>query len=178
MARPVLGITMGDAAGIGPEIIVKALNDPGIYERSRPLAIGDAKLLERAGRIVRTGLAIRSIQQPAEARYQPGAIDCLDLDLLPADLPFGELSAKAGDSAFRFIATAVELARAGQIDAIVTAPLNKEALHKGGHIYPGPTEILAELTGTPGFPQMLTARNLRVAHPTNHGGPPDARQRV
>jgi 4-phospho-D-threonate 3-dehydrogenase / 4-phospho-D-erythronate 3-dehydrogenase len=178
MTRPVVGITMGDAAGIGPEIIMKALAEPALYEAGRPLVIGDAKILERAEDIVHSGLRVRPVAEVAAARFEPGSVDCLDLDLLPRDLPFGQVSAAAGDAAFRFIERAVRLAEAGQIDAICTAPLNKEALHKGGHVYPGHTEILAELTGTDDFAMMLTARNLRVIHVTTHIGLIDAIARI
>jgi 4-phospho-D-threonate 3-dehydrogenase / 4-phospho-D-erythronate 3-dehydrogenase len=173
-SKPVIGITMGDAAGIGPEVTMQALADPELYDLARPLVVGDAKILERADRLVRTGLAVNRVHRPAEGRYQPGTVDCVDLDLLPADLPFGRVSAAAGDAAFRFVERAVELARSGEIDAICTAPLNKEALHQGGHRYPGHTEILAELTGTQDFAMMLTAKNLRVIHVTTHIGLVDA----
>ncbi len=176
--RPIVGITMGDAAGIGPEICVKALADPEMYAISRPLVIGDVKILERAEGIVRTGQAVRRVASVADARFEPGTIDCLDLDLLPADLPFGQVSAQAGDAAYQFLERAIRLAQAGEIDAIVTAPLNKEALHKGGHPYPGHTEILADLTGTQDFAMMLTARTLRVLHVTTHVGLIDAIEQI
>jgi 4-hydroxythreonine-4-phosphate dehydrogenase len=178
MTRPVVGITMGDAAGIGPEIIMKALARPALYEIGKPLVIGDAKILERAEEIVHTGQRVSRLASAADARFEPGVVDCIDLDVLPRELPFGQLSAAAGDAAFRFIERAVELAETGQIDAICTAPLNKEALHKGGHIYPGHTEILAELTHTDDFAMMLTARNLRVIHVTTHIGLIDAVARI
>ena len=119
---PVIGITMGDAAGVGPEIIVKSLAHDIVYKQCRPLVIGDARRLERANEIVGGNARIRRIKEAAEARYEPGTIDCIDLDLIPDDLPFGQLSAVAGDAAYRFIARAVELAEAKQIDAICTAP--------------------------------------------------------
>src|SRR5690606_10262958 len=89
-----------------------------------------------------------------------GVVDCLDLDLLPDDLPFGEVSAEAGNAAFRYLEKAVELARKGKLSAICTAPLNKEALHKGGHNYPGHTEILAHLTGTKEYAMIVASSNL------------------
>ncbi len=174
MIRPVVGITMGDAAGIGPEVTVKALNDPAIYEICRPVVIGDAKILDRAIQLVAIDLEVRRIDAVDEASFTYGSVDCYDLDLLPADLPFGQVSAQAGDAAYQFVAKAIELAMRGEIDAICTAPLNKEALHKGGHVYPGHTEILAELTGTQDFAMMLTAKNLRVLHVTTHVGLIDA----
>ncbi|UUZ82819.1 4-hydroxythreonine-4-phosphate dehydrogenase PdxA [Paenibacillus sp. P26] len=178
MYSPVVGITMGDGAGVGPEIIMKALNDAGLYESRRPFVIGDAKLLERAAQVVSSTLKVRSIASPAEAKYEYGTVDCLDLNLLPADLPFGRVSAEAGHAAFMYLKKAIELANGGEIDAICTAPLNKEALHKGGHIYPGHTEILAELTGTKDYSMMLSAPKLKVIHVTTHVGIIDAVKQI
>jgi 4-phospho-D-threonate 3-dehydrogenase / 4-phospho-D-erythronate 3-dehydrogenase len=90
--------------------------------------------------------------------------------LLPADLPFGQVSAAAGDAAFQFLKRAIELAKNGDIQAICTAPLNKEALHKGGHLYPGHTEILADLTDTQDYAMMLSSPKLKVIHITTHVG--------
>ena len=129
MNRPVIAITMGDAAGIGPEIIVKALQHERIYSFCRPLVIGDAVILERAVSVTNSGLTVRSVDTPQAARYVHGAIDCIDLKLLSPDLPFGEISAAAGNAAYRYIERAVDLAKRKEIDAIATAPLNKEALH-------------------------------------------------
>ncbi|HWI61994.1 MAG TPA: 4-hydroxythreonine-4-phosphate dehydrogenase PdxA [Symbiobacteriaceae bacterium] len=178
MNRPVIGITMGDAAGVGPEIIVKALGDPAVYAASRPLVIGDAKILARAAATVGLPLAVRSVTAVAGCEFAFGTIDCLDLDLLPADLPFGQLSAAAGDAAYRFLERAIRLAGEGAIHAICTAPLNKEALHKAGHHYPGHTEILATLTGTSDYAMMLTSPRLRVIHVTTHIGLIDAIARI
>lgn len=175
---PVIGITMGDAAGVGPEIIVKSLAHDVVYRQCRPLVIGDARRLERANEIVGGTTKIRRIKEAADARYEPGTIDCIDLDLIPADLPFGRLSAVAGDAAYQFIARAVKLAEAGQIDAICTAPLNKEALHAGGHKYPGHTEMLAHLTGVDEVSMMLVAPQLRVIHVTTHIGIIDAIRKI
>ncbi len=169
---------MGDAAGIGPEVTMKALSDPEMYAICRPVVIGDAKILERANRVVHGALTINRVQRPADGRFELGVVDCVDLDLLPADLPFGQISAAAGDAAFRFVERAIQLASEGAVDAICTAPLNKEALHKGGHVYPGHTEILADLTGTQDFAMMLTAKSLRVIHVTTHIGLIDAVERI
>ena len=174
MNRPIIGITMGDAAGVGPEIIMKALHDSLIYDSCRPFVIGDSKMLTRAEGFVRTGLNIHTIQHVSEAQFGFGTVDCLDLDVVPADLPIGQVSAEAGHAAFSFLEKAIELANAGEIDAICTAPLNKEALHKGGHLYPGHTEILADLTGTKDFSMMLSAPKLKVIHVTTHVGIIDA----
>jgi 4-hydroxythreonine-4-phosphate dehydrogenase len=178
MSRPVIAITRGDAAGVGPEIIMKSLAHADLYERCRPLVIGDAARLEAAGALVGSTLAVRAISDIAEARYAFGTVDCIDLKLIPADLPWGRLSPVAGNAAFQYIKVATELAVAGKVGAICTAPLNKEALHAGGHKYPGHTEILAALTHTPEVSMMLTAPNLRVIHVTTHIGLMDAIRKI
>ncbi len=174
--RPVIAITMGDAAGVGPEIIMKALTHPELYERCRPLAIGDARRLLEAGRITGAKLAVRSISldQISDALYTQGTVDCIDLKLTPYHLPWGKLSAVAGDAAFRYMEVAANLALSGKVQAICTAPLNKEALHAGGHKYPGHTEMLAALTGTREVSMMLSTPKMRVIHVTTHIGLIDA----
>lgn len=174
--KPVIGITMGDAAGVGPEIILKSLAHEEMYEISNPLVIGDSKILERAKTFVDSGLTVQSVTA-AELDalvYEHGTVHCLDLDLLPADLQVGRVSPEAGHAAYEYLATAIDLAKEQRIDAICTAPLNKEALQKGGHIYPGHTEILADLTETKDYSMMLSAPNLKVIHVTTHVGLIDA----
>lgn len=178
MTLPCIGITMGDPAGVGPEVIVKALAHAGVYAQCRPLVIGDAKHLERAAGIVGSPLGIRTVQGPADARFEHGTVDCIDLALVPADLPFGKLSAVAGEAAYRYVERAVELALARRIDAICTAPLNKEAMNAAGHRYPGHTELLADLTGTQEVSLMLLAPKLRVIHVTTHIGLLDAIEKI
>ncbi|MBW4083667.1 4-hydroxythreonine-4-phosphate dehydrogenase PdxA [Paenibacillus sp. S150] len=169
--KPIIAITMGDAAGIGPEVIVKALSHPDVYEVCRPVVIGDAGILKRAAAVSgRDETEIHPVSGVAEALFRQGTIDCINLDLLPDAVPFGQLSAAAGNAAFHYIAKAVELAKAGEVQAICTAPLNKEALHKGGHLYPGHTEILAKLTETEDFSMMLSTGRLKVIHLTTHVG--------
>lgn len=175
---PVVGITMGDAAGVGPEVVVKTLSRRSLYDECRPLVIGDARRLELANRLVKGDVKVRSIADASEARYEPGTIDCIDLKLIPADLPFGQISPVAGDAAFRYVERAAALAQAGEIDAICTAPLNKEALHAGGHKYPGHTEMLAHLTGVDEVSMMLVAPRLRVIHVTTHIGILDAIRKI
>ena len=176
--RPVIGITMGDAAGVGPEIIMKSLAHRSVYDSCRPLVIGDARRLVDAGQRAGVALRVRAIAEPSEARFAFGEVDCIDLGLIPADLPYGKLSATAGDAAYRYIARTVELTSSGALDAICTAPLNKEALHAGGHIFPGHTEMLAHLTGIPEVSMMLVAPRLRVIHVTTHIGLLDAIARI
>jgi 4-hydroxythreonine-4-phosphate dehydrogenase len=178
MGRPIIAITMGDAAGIGPEIIMKALAVPEVYEICRPLAVGDAGRLRKAAKIVDSRLTVRPIEGPEDGRYRLGEVDCIDLRVVPDDLPFGKLSATAGDAAFRVIQRAVELAMAGRVDGICTAPLNKEALHAGGHPFPGHTELLAKLSGTPEVSMMLATPRMRVIHVTTHVGLLDAIEKI
>ncbi len=174
--NPLLGITVGDPAGIGPEVCLKAVQDPrtGV---ARLLAIGSLQALERARGVVPAPPALRAVVSPADARFEPGVLDVI---VAPSDrtVPVGELSAEAGQIAFEGVAQAVDLAVAGEIDGIVTAPLNKEAIALAGHPYPGHTEILADLTGTRDFAMMLTAHKLRVVHVTTHIGIRDVLERV
>jgi 4-hydroxythreonine-4-phosphate dehydrogenase len=178
MYLPLIAITMGDAAGVGPEIIMKSLAHAALYTTCRPLVIGDANRLREAGRIAGLDLEVHAVAGPAEAKFAFGHVDCIDLGLIPPGLPFGQLSPIAGDAAYRYIAKAVELVQADQADAICTAPLNKEALHAGGHLFPGHTEMLAHLTGTPEVSMMLVAPKLRVIHVTTHLGLIDAIERI
>jgi 4-hydroxythreonine-4-phosphate dehydrogenase len=178
MTKPLVAITMGDAAGVGPEIIVKALAQARVYAVARPLVIGDRARLVKAAGITRVGAGVTAVPTPREASFIAGTIDCIDVGLIPEDLPFGRLSAQAGEAAFRYIERAVALAAARQVDAICTAPINKEALHAAGHRYPGHTELLAALTGTPEVSMMLTAPGLRVIHCTTHIGLVDAIERI
>ncbi|MFC4557753.1 4-hydroxythreonine-4-phosphate dehydrogenase PdxA [Virgibacillus kekensis] len=172
--KPIIGITMGDASGVGPEIIIKSLQSKHVYNQSNPIVIGDAKMLQRAAELLNTDISIKTIDADADFNATFGEIACYDLNLLPEDLPFGEVSSQAGHAAFEYLKTAIELANDKRIDAICTAPLNKEALHKGGHVYPGHTEILAELTGTKDFSMMLSSPKLKVIHVTTHVGIIDA----
>jgi 4-hydroxythreonine-4-phosphate dehydrogenase len=176
--RPVIGITMGDAAGVGPEIIMKSLAHASVYEQCRPVVIGDVSRLRDAGRRAGVNLEVRAISQPSEGEFRQGVVDCIDLGLIPADLPYGKLSPVAGDAAYQYIARTVELTSRGELDAICTAPLNKEALHAGGHIFPGHTEMLAHLTGIDEVSMMLVAPNLRVIHVTTHIGLLDAIRKI
>jgi 4-hydroxythreonine-4-phosphate dehydrogenase len=178
MAGPIVGITLGDAAGVGPEIVMKALGEREVYERCRPIVVGDAGRLRAAGRIVRSSLEVSAVAGPADGAYRLGAVDCIDLGLVPDDLPWGKLSPVAGNAAYHYVARAVELAMRGEIQAICTAPLNKEALHAGGHRYPGHTELLAKLSGTPEVSMMLSTPKMRVIHVTTHVGLVDAVARI
>lgn len=178
MTQPIIAITMGDAAGIGPEIIMKALAGPRVHTFCRPLVVGDAARLGRAGEIVGSRLPVDSRHAPADAIFGHGRVQCIDLPLVPSDLPFGRTSAIAGEAAFRFIERAVRIVEAAEAQAICTAPISKEALQAAGHRYPGHTELLAALTGTPEVSMMLTTPKMRVIHVTTHMGLLDAIERI
>ncbi|WP_209124242.1 4-hydroxythreonine-4-phosphate dehydrogenase PdxA [Alkalihalobacillus sp. BA299] len=176
--KPIIAITMGDPSGIGPEIIVKSLKDQVIYENCSPFVVGDLKVLQKALQVTDTNLELNKISKTEEATFTYGTIDVLDMDLVSEELPWGEVSAEAGNAAFRYLEKAITLANNGEIKGICTAPLNKEALHKAGHIYPGHTEILAELTNTKDYAMMLSAPGLRVIHVTTHVGLIDAVNKI
>ncbi len=177
-ARPIIAITMGDASGVGPEIIMKALGREDVLSLCRPLVVGDAVRLREAGAIWRSPLTVNALAAPEQARYAAGAVDCIDLGLIPPGHPWGTLSPVSGEGAYRYIERATRLVEAGEADAICTAPLSKEALHAAGHKYPGHTELLAHLTGTPEVSMMLVAPKLRVIHVTTHVGLLDAIRRI
>jgi len=167
--KPIIGITMGDAAGIGPEIINKALSLEDIYRICRPIVIGDAKVLADAQKVAHTSLKIRSIKHLSEAAFGYGTVDVLDLQNIKLEeLKMGKPQAMAGKASFEFIKKAVELALKGEIQAITTAPISKEALNLAGYRYPGHTEILAELTCSKEYAMMFIARSLRVILVTTH----------
>ena len=166
--KPVLGITMGDATGCGPEIIVKSLLEKQFYDISRSVVIGDAKIMERAIKIVGASTQIRKVTSLDGVGQTFGVIDVLDMDNLPEDLPFAKVDARAGKAAYEYVAKGVDLAMKNEIDAIVTAPLNKEAMNLGGYHYAGHTEILGDLSGTKDYAMMLVGGPLRVIHVSTH----------
>ena len=167
--RPLLGITAGDPAGIGPEIIVKCLANADLYSRCRPLVIGPAVCVEDAVRIVGAPVSVRRVRQPEEGSFTPGSIDVLDLGGIDlAALRYGTVQAACGEAAFQAVVKAIELAMQGRVDATVTAPLNKEALNLAGHHYSGHTEIYADYTNTQNYTMMLASGDLRVAHVSTH----------
>ncbi|AWI07179.1 4-hydroxythreonine-4-phosphate dehydrogenase PdxA [Clostridium drakei] len=170
LKKPVIGITMGDAAGIGPEIIVKALSHRNVYDICAPVVIGDPKFLKKAIEITKSDVSLNLINDIKDAEFSYGKIDCFNIDIIPEDLTIGKMSPVAGDAAFQFVKKAVELAKENKIQAICTAPLNKEAMQKGGHKFAGHTEILAELTNTKDYSMMLSSPKLKVIHLTTHVG--------
>jgi 4-hydroxythreonine-4-phosphate dehydrogenase len=167
--RPRLGITMGDPAGVGPEITAKALVQPAVTASCKPLVIGDRSVMAATLDLLRVPLELHAVRSPAECRFQPGTIECLDLgNVDAARLPKGRVSAEAGRAAYAYIETAVKLCQSGEIDGIVTAPVNKEALAAAGVPHSGHTEILAKLSGTADFAMLLMGKDLKVIHVTTH----------
>jgi 4-hydroxythreonine-4-phosphate dehydrogenase len=168
-AGPIIGISMGDPAGVGPEIVARALARDAVRALCRPLVIGDAAIVRAAARAVGVAADVRSIGDVAAATFAGGAIDVYDLkNVDPERFELGKVSAMAGHAAFEAVRVMIELARAGRIDATVTAPIHKEALALAGHHFPGHTEIFAHFTGTSDFTMMLAAGDLRVVHVSTH----------
>lgn len=178
--RPLIAITMGDVCGVGPEIVARTIADPETHKISRPIVVGDAKKLAQAAGIVGADFEIVTIAPGAPIPAEPSTSRaiCVDPGLDLGDLPFGQVDARAGDGAYRFLQIAVDMAQAHTVAAIATAPLNKEALHAGGHIYPGHTEILAKLTETDSYSMMLATPTLKVIHLTTHVGLLEAIRRI
>lgn len=167
--KPIVGITMGDAAGIGPEIIAMALSFPEVHQLCRPLVIGDAATIRDALKTMTTEIKVEEIKRVNNAKFNQGVIEVLDLhNIDPRVLLKGRVVPMLGKAAFEYLQRATDLALSGKIQAIVTAPLNKESLNKAGYHYSGHTEILAELCGGKEVCMMLIAGNLRVAHISGH----------
>ena len=169
MKRPILGVTMGDPAGVGPEIIARALAEPAVIASSRPVVIGSAAIMKEALGLVGSPLALHVVRGIADSRWDAQTLECLDLgNVEAATLPRGEVSAAAGRAAYDYIERAIRLAQAGEIHGIVTAPVNKEALAAAGVRHSGHTEILAELSHTRDYAMLLMGKELRVIHVTTH----------
>jgi 4-hydroxythreonine-4-phosphate dehydrogenase len=168
MTQPLIAVTMGDPAGIGPEIIARAFGEEDFRKHNRAIVVGDAGILERAARLLDLALRANVVAEPEDAAFEPDSVDVISETELPEDLSFGELDARAGDAAFRYVERATHLASERRVGAIATAPLNKEAMHLAGHKYPGHTEILAELTGTKDYAMMLVTDELKVIHVSTH----------
>ncbi len=168
-SEPLLAVTMGDAAGTGPEIIAKALAAPGAASGVRIVVIGNAATMRAAVEITGAPLTVRAIGNLDEVSPKPNTVDVLDLKNIDlATLKRGQVNPMAGKAAYEYIKLAAESAIAGKVDAMVTSAINKEALNKAGYHYPGHTELLAELCGVPEVAMMLVSGKLRVTHVTTH----------
>ncbi|WP_195267625.1 4-hydroxythreonine-4-phosphate dehydrogenase PdxA [Eubacterium sp. 1001713B170207_170306_E7] len=171
--KPILGITIGDPAGIGPEITLKAMACPEVWKKCRPVAIGDKKVLERALKVINIKRELFPVGETdlksTLDQLEPGMLPYFDLALFKEDeWQYGKVDARCGDAGFCFIKKGIAMAVEGKIDGVVTGPINKEALNLAGHHYSGHTEIFAHYTGTKTYRMVLTGDSLRVIHVTTH----------
>ena len=167
--KPVIAITMGDPASIGPEIAVKALKEKKIHAICQPLIAGDASVFEQIVSLLQLDVAINAISSPGQAKFRPGTIDVLDLQNTAAgEIRFGEISAAAGHASFEAVRKVIELAMAGEVDATVTGPINKKSINEAGYHFAGHTEIYAHFTGTKKYAMLLVEDNMKVIHVSTH----------
>jgi 4-phospho-D-threonate 3-dehydrogenase / 4-phospho-D-erythronate 3-dehydrogenase len=166
---PILAITMGDPAGIGPEIAAKVFANPYTYSICRPVLIGHIPIIERIYNLKNVNVYIYKIDSISQAKFQNGTIDVFEIGGNSSEnIRLGEVSAEAGDFAFRAIKVAIDLALQKQVHGTVTGPINKESLHKAGYHFSGHTEIYAHFTNTSKYAMLLADENIRVVHVTTH----------
>ena len=170
MTKPIIGVTMGDPAGIGPEICAKALTSPEVLKFSNCILIGDRKALRQGLKTAGIdGVEINPISDPTNAKFSRGTIDLIDLDNVDVGhLKLGQVSKAAGKAAVAYLEKAITLAKDGKIDAISTAPINKEAIQKAGYKFQGHTEILAKRTGAKNYGMLFVSDKLWVMLVTAH----------
>lgn len=167
--KPVVGITMGDPAGIGPEIVAKALSNSELYDISRPLVIGSAAMIRQAAEALGLDVKVNGIMSTEDALYTPGTIDVYEAtEVLPNLVETGLVQASAGQVAFDCIKTSIKLGMAGEIDVVATAPINKEAIKAAGIPFIGHTEIYADITNSAYALTMFAVKNLRVFFLSRH----------
>lgn len=160
---------MGDPAGVGPEIIIKALSDPNVHEFCKPLIIGDAGVINKANYVIGSDCNIHTVNTVEECFFKPETIDVLDLDNIAEDqYEFGHISSNAGNAAFEAIRKAIYLAMEDSIDGTVTAPIHKESLNQAGHKFSGHTEIYAHYTKSEDVAMLLVEDVLKVVHVSTH----------
>ena len=159
---------MGDPAGIGPEVIVKAFQDDTLPLQCKAVVIGDARLLQATAKKYAPEVSIHVVDHPSEGWFQTCTIDVIDLKNVPENIPAGVPSVEAGKASYEAITTAVKLALNDEISAITTAPINKKSLHLAGHPFPGHTELLAHLTNSKQAALMMAGNSLRVVLATTH----------
>ena len=167
--KPIVGITMGDPASIGPEIAIKALLDKEIYNICRPLLVGDAGVFEHIVKKLNLNVTINAIANVSDACFEFGRPDIFDLKNVDiAKLEFGQISAMCGDASFTAVKKVIELAMAGEIDATVTGPINKKSINEASHHFAGHTEIYAHYTNTRKYAMLLVEDNMKVIHVSTH----------
>ena len=167
--KPLIAITMGDPCGIGPEVIAKALASVEVYPACRPVVVGSSWTMEQAVTLTGVPLKVRGVDSPAEAGLSPGLVDVVDPhNLSPEDVTVGEVSPACGKAAMEWVSVAAELALSGQVSALATAPVNKEAASLAGYKAIGHMELLQEISGAEEVATMLMSGRLRVVHLTTH----------
>ncbi len=167
--KPAIAITMGDPCGIGPEVVVKALADPWVYAACRPLVVGNTYAMQQAVELAGVPLRVNHLDDPSAAGRDPAVVDVVDIgNLNPEDITVGQISPTCGKAAMQWLNREGELAQAGTVEALATAPLNKEAASLAGYKSIGHMELLQELTGAKTVATMLMAKKLRVVHLTTH----------
>jgi 4-hydroxythreonine-4-phosphate dehydrogenase len=167
--NPIIGITMGDPASIGPEIAVKALLNREVYEVCKPILVGDAGVFNDIIKRLHLNATVNVIKAVSEAKFEFGKLDVLDLHNVKLNkLVFGQISAMAGEAAFAAVKKVIDLAMAGDIDATVTGPINKKSINEAGHRFAGHTEIYAHFTNTPKYAMLLVEDKLKVIHVSTH----------
>lgn len=177
--RRKIAITMGDPAGIGAEIIVKSLNNPKVYESCVPVVIGDAECIKDAINFCNSSLKLKVIENVSQSTGEFGTIECINLGFFDNKCwEYKIASANCGDACFNYITYAIELAKNRIVDAVITGPINKEAINLAGHNYSGHTEIFAEYTNTRDFAMLLASGDLRVIHVSTHCSLREACDRV
>lgn len=167
--RPLVAVTMGDAVGIGPEVVAKALHQPQAYRVARPVVVGEREVLARAIGLTGGHLEIRNVAHPSEGSYRCGTADLWQVDSLrAADLPWGKVHPEAGRAGYLAMKEAIALAVNGQVEAIATAPLNKQALRSAGVPYDDHTAMLRELTGCAEVLTMFSLGRLKIFFMARH----------
>ena len=167
--RPILGVTLGDPSGIGPEVLMRALADEAVFRACRPWVLGDAGVLAETGPRLGLALELREISEPEESRGRPGTVEFLALSRLgPGDRAPGRPGLEGGRAAARYIETGARLALAGRIQGLVTGPISKASLNAAGYAYAGHTEMLADLAGGVEVAMMLAGSRLKVVLVTTH----------
>ncbi len=174
-----IAITMGDPAGVGPEVIVKALSHVEIYQKCIPVVIGDFAVLADAVRFCNLPIELRALTDVSEAKGEFGIIDYINLNQLQiGDWEYKKNSAKCGEASFQYVIYGIKRALEGKVQAVVTGPINKESINMAGYHYSGHTEIFAEYTGTKDFAMLLASKSLHVIHVSTHCSLREACDRV
>ena len=167
--RPILGISVGDPGGIGPEITVKTLAEKDSYKICKPFVVADIRIMEDVLRFTDEKLKLNPVRSPEEGLYRFGTIDVLDMgNMNPKELRYKTVTSQQGKASFEYVERIIALAMNHKVDGTVTGPINKSAINAAGFHYAGHTEIYASLTKTKDYAMMLADESFRVAHVSTH----------